>query len=225
MINILTKISATRNATRPQLRYPGVKFVRADGRNLPFDDNAFDFVHSSAVVEHGGNAKTTGSVSLRVMAGGPERNICYDAQLLVSGRVSPVLPLIQWLPARQYRKLLTALGYGFFCRRGQPQFDVRPQPCASGQGGGHPTIRDWIGFAPRLADQSSANRCQSDLSFNQNLWCRIFGLGAISRAGSHTRGSHHKGHSQVLGGNFGRTSREKCFGRVYCYSGASPQHL
>ena len=35
--------------------YPGLRFVHADGRDLPFDDNSFDHVHSSAVLEHVGS--------------------------------------------------------------------------------------------------------------------------------------------------------------------------
>src|SRR5262245_36287334 len=36
-------------------RYPGMKFVMADGLMLPFCDQAFDVVHSSAVIEHVGS--------------------------------------------------------------------------------------------------------------------------------------------------------------------------
>lgn len=35
-------------------RYPGVTFVQADGRELPFGEDEFDVVHSNAVVEHVG---------------------------------------------------------------------------------------------------------------------------------------------------------------------------
>src|SRR6478736_6356253 len=31
-----------------EARYPGLRFVRADGRDLPFEDGSYDFVHSSA---------------------------------------------------------------------------------------------------------------------------------------------------------------------------------
>ena len=34
--------------------YPGIRFVKADGLNLPFRDQSFDVVHSSAVIEHVG---------------------------------------------------------------------------------------------------------------------------------------------------------------------------
>ena len=32
-------------------RYPGMRYVHADGRDLPFPDGSFDLVHSSAVLE------------------------------------------------------------------------------------------------------------------------------------------------------------------------------
>jgi hypothetical protein len=34
--------------------YPGLRFIQADGCDLPFADGAFDYVHSSAVLEHVG---------------------------------------------------------------------------------------------------------------------------------------------------------------------------
>src|SRR5262249_56711435 len=36
-------------------QYPGMKFVIADGLRLPFRDQAFEVVHSSAVIEHVGS--------------------------------------------------------------------------------------------------------------------------------------------------------------------------
>src|SRR3712207_8757780 len=35
-------------------RYGQIRFIEADGRRLPFEDGAFDVVHSNAVVEHVG---------------------------------------------------------------------------------------------------------------------------------------------------------------------------
>ena len=36
-------------------QYPGIRFVMADGLRLPFRHQAFDVVHSSAVIEHVGH--------------------------------------------------------------------------------------------------------------------------------------------------------------------------
>jgi ubiquinone/menaquinone biosynthesis C-methylase UbiE len=94
--------------------YPGVTYRRADGRNLPFSDNSFDVVHSSAVLEHVGNfanqqrlVEELTRVAKRVV------------HLTTPNRWFPVevhsmLPFVHWLPKRWFRKLLRGTRYGFF---------------------------------------------------------------------------------------------------------------
>lgn len=94
--------------------YPGLKFVQANALYLPFKDNAFDFVHASAVLEHVGSFQNQTKMvmeCLRVARLG----IC----LTTPNRWFPVefhtqLPLIHWLPASLSRALLRRMGYGFF---------------------------------------------------------------------------------------------------------------
>ena len=101
-----------------QSKYPGVRFVRGNGHDLPFADGAFDSVHSSAVLEH---------------VGGSERQVQFLRELWRVARRSifvttpnrwfpvefhTVLPLLHWLPPRLYRKILTRLGKGFFADEG-----------------------------------------------------------------------------------------------------------
>jgi len=94
--------------------YPGVKFVHADGRDLPFPDHAFDYVHSSAVLEHvGSHAQQAKFVAEAV------RVARKGVFLTTPNRWFPVefhtvLPLLHWLPKRQYRKILSATGREFF---------------------------------------------------------------------------------------------------------------
>lgn len=94
--------------------YPGLKFVQADGLSLPFKDHAFDFVHSSAVLEHVGSLLNQTSFineSARVARKG--------VFLTTPNRWFPVefhtqLPFIHWLPKREGRVIFKALGYDFF---------------------------------------------------------------------------------------------------------------
>jgi ubiquinone/menaquinone biosynthesis C-methylase UbiE len=95
-------------------RYPGVRFVQADGCRLPFKDKSFDITHSSAVLEHVGirsNQVEFLSELSRVARRGlfvttPNRWFPVEFHT--------VLPLLHWLPMRTYRKLLAAIGKEFF---------------------------------------------------------------------------------------------------------------
>jgi hypothetical protein len=79
------------------VRYPGITFVHADGRDLPFPDGHFDVVHSNAVLEHVGPKPEQ------------ERFIAEAVRVSKAGFVTtpnrwfPIethcrLPLLHWLP-------------------------------------------------------------------------------------------------------------------------------
>jgi|SRR5579884_396795 len=91
---------------RFEAAFPGVRAVRADGRDLPFPDGAFDIGFSNAVVEH--------------VAGGREGQRRFIHELCrVAGRVfvttpnrwfplevHTLLPFVHWLPAPARERLL-----------------------------------------------------------------------------------------------------------------------
>jgi hypothetical protein len=95
-------------------QYPGVKCLRADGSHLPFNDGSFDFVHSSAVIEHVGSRVMQIrmlSELWRVARKGifvttPNRWFPVEFHTLV--------PFLHWLPAPLFRKALTGLHREFF---------------------------------------------------------------------------------------------------------------
>lgn len=94
--------------------YPGVRFVRADGRALPFADKSFDFVHSSAVLEHVGS-----SLRQRDFLREAHRVARKGVFLTTPNRWFPVefhtvLPLLHWLPPPVFRRCLRAMGRDFF---------------------------------------------------------------------------------------------------------------
>jgi hypothetical protein len=90
--------------------YPGLRFVNADALDLPFEDGAFDYVHSSAVLEHVGcfeNQRKMVAECARVA----RKGIC----LTTPNRWFPVefhtqLPLLHWLPKTWFRRILNGLG-------------------------------------------------------------------------------------------------------------------
>ncbi len=106
--------SGLEDASFLEERYPGVRFVQADARKLPFADNSYDFVHSSAVIEHVGshlNQATFLGELWRVARRGifvttPNRWFPIEFHT--------VLPLAHYLPPTMFRAILRGLGRDFF---------------------------------------------------------------------------------------------------------------
>ena len=78
-------------------RYPAVRYVQGDACELPFDDGAFDVVHSNAVIEHVGPRERQEAfvheavrVGRRVFLTTPNRWFPVE--------VHTRLPLVHWLP-------------------------------------------------------------------------------------------------------------------------------
>ena len=99
-------------------QYPGVRFVLADGLKLPFADQSFDVVHSSAVIEHVGSRESQAAY-LRECTRVAHRGVF----LTTPNRWFPVefhtlLPLAHWLPQRHFRALLRKIGLAFFADEG-----------------------------------------------------------------------------------------------------------
>lgn len=111
--NMVTAVGID-DASLLRAQFPGIRFVMADGLQLPFRDQAFDVVHSSAVIEHVGSfARQCAFV----------RECCRVARRAVfmttPNRWFPVeyhtiLPLVHWLPKPAFRSLMRRTGRGFF---------------------------------------------------------------------------------------------------------------
>ena len=106
------KITAVSNqdAKFLETEYPGLTFVQGNGLDMPFKDNNFDLVFSSAVLEHVGSFE--------------KQRKFFDECLRVSkkyvflttpNRFYPVdfhtyLPFAHWLPKKLHRKILNLIG-------------------------------------------------------------------------------------------------------------------
>jgi hypothetical protein len=94
--------------------YPGVRFEFADALDLPFENGAFDLVHTAAVLENVGSFENQAkmvSECFRVA----RRGVC----LTTPNRWFPIefhtqLPLIHWLPKPLCRTIFRRIGYTFF---------------------------------------------------------------------------------------------------------------
>ena len=112
----LTATGIDSDAAFLQEEYAGLRFVLADGRSLPFRDRTFDFVHSSAVLEH------VGSRTQQVRFLGEIWRVARRGIFVTTpNRWFPVefhtmLPLVHWLPAAVFRRLLNCTGRAFFAR-------------------------------------------------------------------------------------------------------------
>jgi hypothetical protein len=94
--------------------YPGVRFVQADALNLPFSDSSFDYVHSSAVIEHVGSHRNQTEL-LRELWRVARRGIFVTTpNRWFPIEVHTVLPLVHYLPPGAFRVVLRTLGRDFF---------------------------------------------------------------------------------------------------------------
>ncbi len=94
--------------------YPGLKFEHANGKELPFSDGQFDYIHSSAVLEHVGSreAQTT---FLRETWRAARRGVF----ITTPNRWFPIefhtlLPIAHWSPPRMFRRICRMTGREFF---------------------------------------------------------------------------------------------------------------
>jgi hypothetical protein len=94
--------------------YPGLTFVQADGMDLPFEDRSFDFVHSSAVIEHVGSAQRQTQFMRELWRVARKGVFVTTPNRWFPVEFHTVLPLLHWLPPQTYRRALSALGRDFF---------------------------------------------------------------------------------------------------------------
>ena len=93
--------------------FPGLKFINADGINLPFSDKSFDLAVSFATLEHVGSRDRQRRFIRELCRVGD--SVC----LTVPNRWYPIefhtlLPLVHWLPPVYFRAICKFLGKDFF---------------------------------------------------------------------------------------------------------------
>ena len=116
--------------------YPGMKFVCADGRDLPFEDGAFDWAHSSAVLEHVGSAEKQSKFLNELWRVARKGIFVTTPNKGFPIEFHTVLPLIHWLPVGLHRKILRGIGQSFFADEDHLNLLSRSDLCAVTRGAG-----------------------------------------------------------------------------------------
>lgn len=99
-------------------QYPGLRFHQADGRALPFADASFDYVHSSAVIEHVGSREQQARLVAELWRVARRGVFITTPNRWFPIEVHTGVPFLHWLPARHFRAWLTRTGRGFFADEG-----------------------------------------------------------------------------------------------------------
>jgi len=96
--------------------YPGVTFTAANGLDLPFADDSFDVVHSSAVLEHVGSRDQQAQFLRECWRVARKAVFVTTPNRWFPVEFHTVLPLVHWLPPEVFRRLLVMTGREFFAR-------------------------------------------------------------------------------------------------------------
>ena len=94
--------------------YPGLTYRRADGRSLPFADDSFDVVHSSAVLEHVGSTENQRAFIAELTRVAKRVVFLTTPNRWFPVEFHSVLPLVHWLPRPWFRRVLRDTKYSFF---------------------------------------------------------------------------------------------------------------
>ena len=92
-------------------RYPGLRYMKADGKSLPFPDGEFDVVHSSAVIEHVGSRSNQDRFVSELMRVAKRAVFITTPNRWFPVEFHSILPLVHWLPALRFRAFLKMIGH------------------------------------------------------------------------------------------------------------------
>jgi ubiquinone/menaquinone biosynthesis C-methylase UbiE len=102
------------NAAFLEELHPGLRFVNADGRNLPFADEEFDYVHSSAVLEHVGSRDKQSEFLAEAWRVARKGIFVTTPNRWFPIEFHTMMPFVHWLPRVAFRRLCSLAGLGFF---------------------------------------------------------------------------------------------------------------
>ena len=102
------------DAAHLEQTYPGIRFLRADGCKLPFNDRSFDIVHSSAVIEHVGSREQQFRFLAELFRVSRKAVFITTPNRWYPLEFHTLLPLAHWLPQSAFHAVCRATGRAGF---------------------------------------------------------------------------------------------------------------
>lgn len=96
--------------------FPGLKFVQGDGCDLPFADQEFDLVFSSAVLEHVGSFERQKKFIAEAMRVSRKYVFLTTPNRYHIFEFHTYLPFLHWLPKKIHRAILKWLGLEYLSK-------------------------------------------------------------------------------------------------------------
>lgn len=93
-------------------KYPGVTFRQANGLDLPYPDDSFDYGHSSAVLEHVGSRANQARFIAELARVSRKGFFLTTPNRWFPIELHSVLPLVHWLPRPLFWSILRSTGRG-----------------------------------------------------------------------------------------------------------------
>jgi hypothetical protein len=123
--------------------YPGLQYVAADGRDLPFTDYEFDFVHSSAVLEHVGSRQRQAKFLAEAWRVARKGIFITTPNRWFPVEFHTVMPFAHWLPPATFRKICRMRGLDFFASEENLNLLSRQQLRQIAEEAGLENIKVW----------------------------------------------------------------------------------
>jgi SAM-dependent methyltransferase len=110
------------HVARIRRAHPGVRAICANALELPFADQSFDLVYSSAVIEHVGDFAAQAKMAAEIRRVG-RRWFITTPNRLYPFEFHARMPFVSWLPPRWMHKATRLWGYNHIDRRYQSGCD------------------------------------------------------------------------------------------------------
>lgn len=98
------------DASWMEQRWPGLRFIRGNALQLPFEDSSFDLVFSSAVIEHVGSRSSQRKFLEELVRVSRKHVFITTPNRWFPMEPHSGLPFVHWLPARMFRWILRKAG-------------------------------------------------------------------------------------------------------------------